>query len=561
MSKIITQTEEQIKNIVANATDKAIACGELPNAPVPMFTVQIPSDRNHGDYSVNAAMTGARSFKMPPQKIAEIMVKHFDFNDTFIESTQIAGGFINFKIKDRFYAAMLEDISENGENYGKSDLYNGKKVLVEFVSANPTGPMHIGNARGGALGDGIASLLSMTGYETHREFYINDSGNQMEKLANSLNVRYLQLFDESIEMPEDAYHGEDITEHAKNFERNYGDKFVKANEDERKNALVDYALPINIQTLHDDLLAYRIKYDLWFRESTVHKSGDVERVIQLLKESGYTYESEGALWFKATDFGCEKDFVLVRSNGIPTYVVPDIAYHYNKLVVRGFDLCINVLGADHHGYISRLSTSLKALGYGEDRLRFMIYQMVRLVRDGVTVKASKRTGGAITLATLLDEVPVDAARFFFNMREPNTHFDFDLDLAIEQSADNPVFYVQYAHARICSIIRNLASENIEKKNLTIEELSVLTTPEEKELIRHLGAYSGEIIKGANELNPSVITRYTLELAAKFHKFYNSCRVKGETDEILYPRLYLCDAVKSVLKNALSLLKIDAPEAM
>ena len=334
-------------------------------------------------------------------------------------------------------------------------------MLVEFVSANPTGPMHIGNARGGALGDCLASVLETAGYYTEREFYINDAGNQINKFALSLDLRYRQLFGDGIEMPEDSYHGEDIINHAKAFAEIHGDEYINKSEEERRKALVDFALPKNIQGLKDDLAKYRIHYDTWFNESTLHKNGETARIIELLKQSGHTYMQEDALWFKATDFGCDKDFVLVRANGVPTYVVPDIAYHYNKLMVRKFDKAIDVLGADHHGYVPRLKAALTALGVDADRLDAVLMQMVRLVRDGEVIKASKRSGKAITLVTLLDEVPIDAARFFFNLREPNSHFDFDLDLVVNESNLNPVYYVQYAYARICSIFRNLKAEDIE----------------------------------------------------------------------------------------------------
>lgn len=562
MSNIIFMTEDQIKSVVKSAFDKAITAGELNDCQYRDFAVEIPADRNHGDYSVNAAMVNAKTFSLPPRKIAEILCANMDFSNTFIEKSDIAGpGFINFFVSNSFYGSILKDVEEKGEKYGNSNFGEGKKVMVEFVSANPTGPMHIGNARGGALGDVLSSVLDAAGFHAHREFYVNDAGNQIEKFAVSLNARYLQLYKEGIEIPEDAYHGQDIIDHAKNFAEINGDKFVDADEKTRKDALVDYALPINVKRLHDDLETYRITYDHWFMESTVHNNGEVARVIELLKQSGYTYEQEGALWFKATDFGAEKDYVLVRANGFPTYIVPDIAYHYNKLVTRNFDKAINVLGADHHGYAPRLKFALRAIGIDDNRLEFVLMQMVRLIRDGEVIKASKRTGKSITLSTLLEEVPIDAARFFFNMREANSHFDFDLDLAVEQSSDNPVYYVQYAHARICSILKNLESEGITQKKLDIDALNILTASEEKELIRHIGALTGDIVLSAKENNPAIITKYSVELATKFHKFYNACRVKGENEDILQARLFLCLCVKTVLSNVLSLLKITAPETM
>jgi arginyl-tRNA synthetase len=494
--------------------------------------------------------------------IAEAIIGNANFDGSYIKSAEIAGpGFINFFLKEDYYSDIVKDVIEKKGDYGKSDYGRGKRVLVEFVSANPTGPMHIGNARGGALGDCLASVLEAAGYYTEREFYINDAGNQINKFGLSLDLRYLQLYKEGIEMPEDSYHGEDIINHAKAFAHIHGDSFVEKSEEERRKALVDFALPKNIEGLERDLGKYRITYDTWFKESTLHKNGETARIIELLKQSGHTYETEGALWFKATDFGCDKDFVLVRANGVPTYVVPDIAYHYNKLVTRGFDKAIDVLGADHHGYVPRLKGALTALGVDADKLDVVLMQMVRLVRDGEVIKASKRSGKAITLVTLLDEVPIDAARFFFNLREPNSHFDFDLDLAVNESNSNPVYYVQYAYARICSIIRNLEAEGVTLRKCKTAELNKLTAPEEKELILHIAGLTGEIIASAKAYDPAKITHYVEELATKFHKFYSACRVKGEDEALMMARLNLCSATATVIKNVLDLLKIEAPEKM
>ncbi|MBP3600139.1 MAG: arginine--tRNA ligase [Clostridia bacterium] len=562
MSLIVGNAKEQIKNVIIGAVEKAMSEGTLENAELTAFNVEVPSNREHGDYAVNAAMVWAKLFHKAPRQIAEIIIANCDFDNTYIKSCEIAGpGFINFFLSDSYYADIITDVENKGEDYGKSNYGEGKRVLVEFVSANPTGPMHIGNARGGALGDCLAAVLSAAGYYTEREFYINDAGNQINKFGLSLDLRYLQLFKDGIEMPEDSYHGEDIIAHAKAFAEIHGDSFVEKSEEERRAALVEFALPKNIEGLERDLLKYRIKYDTWFKESTLHASGETKRIIELLKESGYTYEEEGALWFKATEFGCDKDFVLVRANGVPTYVVPDIAYHYNKLVTRNFDKAIDILGADHHGYVPRLKGALTALGVDADRLDVVLMQMVRLVRDGEVIKASKRSGKAITLVTLLDEVPIDAARFFFNLREPNSHFDFDLDLAVNESNSNPVYYVQYAYARICSIIRNLASEGIEKRACTTEELEKLTAAEERELIVHIAALTDEIIVSAKAYDPAKITHYVEELATKFHKFYAACRVKVEDEALMQARLSLCSATATVIKNVLTLMKIDAPEKM
>ncbi len=562
MSVLVAKAKEQIKTAIINAAEKAMNDGVLERAELTAFNVEVPSNREHGDYAVNAAMVWARLFHKAPRQIAEIIIANCDFENTYIKSSEIAGpGFINLFLNDSYYADIVADVETKGEDYGKSNYGEGKRVLVEFVSANPTGPMHIGNARGGALGDCLAAVMSAAGYYTEREFYINDAGNQINKFGLSLDLRYLQLFKDGIEMPEDSYHGEDIVAHAKAFAELHGDSFVERSEEERRAALVEFALPQNIEGLERDLGKYRIKYDTWFKESTLHNNGETKRIIELLKESGYTYSQEGALWFKATEFGCDKDFVLVRANGVPTYVVPDIAYHYNKLVTRKFDKAIDILGADHHGYVPRLKGALTALGVDADRLDVVLMQMVRLVRDGEVIKASKRSGKAITLVTLLDVVPIDAARFFFNLREPNSHFDFDLDLAVNQSNSNPVYYVQYAYARICSIIRNLAGEGIEKRTCTVDELSMLNAPEERELIVHIAALTDEIILSAKAYDPAKITHYVEELATKFHKFYAACRVKVEDEALMQARLTLCGATATVIKNVLTLMKIDSPEKM
>lgn len=562
MSVIVSKTKDEIKNIIKNAATTAMKDGSLPQAELCDFAIEVPANRSHGDYAVNAAMVWSKLFRKAPRMIAEDILSHANFSDSYIEKYEIAGpGFINLFLKQDYYADIVADVIDKKENYGRSNYGEGKRVLVEFVSANPTGPMHIGNARGGALGDCLAAVIDAAGYYTEREFYINDAGNQINKFGLSLDLRYLGLYKDGIEMPEDSYHGEDIIAHAKAFAEIYGDSFVEKDEQTRRKALVEFALPKNIEGLERDLAKYRIKYDTWFKESTLHNNGETKRIIELLKQSGYTYENEGALWFKATQFGCDKDFVLVRANGVPTYVVPDIAYHYNKLVTRNFDKAIDILGADHHGYVPRLKAALTALGVDASRLDVVLMQMVRLVRDGEVIKASKRSGKAITLVTLLDEVPIDAARFFFNLREPNSHFDFDLDLAVNQSNSNPVYYVQYAYARICSIIRNLETEGIKPVNCTKEQLLLLNSQDEKELILHIAALTDEIIASAKSYDPTKMTHYVEELATKFHKFYSSCRVKGEDEDLMQARISLCTATATAIKNVLTLMKIDAPEKM
>lgn len=563
MSKIVKKTEIELKNIIEQAVKKAVSNGALPEAEMPQFNIEKPANKDNGDYSTNVAMAGARAFKKAPRMIAEAIASCIDLDGTAFERVEIAGpGFMNFFLSQQFYSNVLKDVFSCGKDYGKSDYGQGKRVLVEFVSANPTGPMHIGNARGGAIGDCLASVLDWAGFSVNREFYVNDAGNQIEKFATSLEVRYLQHYEPSVELPEDAYHGQDIVEHAENFIKEYGDKYVNADSKERRKALVDFALPKNIAGLERDLGRYRIIYDKWFRESTLHNDGSVQRVIDALKEKGVTYEQDGALWFKASEYGNDKDIVLVRANGLPTYIVPDIAYHYNKLVTRGYDKAIDVLGADHHGYVPRMKAALTALGLDASRLDCVIMQMVRLVREGETIKLSKRSGKAITLNTLIDEVPLDAARFFFNLREPNSHFDFDLELAAKQSSENPVYYVQYAHARICSIIKKAQEQGVELKTPSDDELALLNSKEEKDLIRHLSLLTDEIVSAAKSYDPAKITHYVIELATLFHKFYNAQRVMLDDNEgLMQARLFLCKAVKDTIYNILTMLKITAPEVM
>ena len=562
MSKMVKEVENKLYEAIENAVKSAIENGDLPQADIPKFIIEKPADKKNGDISSNIAMAGARAFHGAPRMIAEAIVKNFNLDGGYIDGCEIAGpGFINFYLSDKYYSDVLKDIVASGDSYGRSDYGEGKRILVEFVSANPTGPMHIGNARGGAIGDCLASVLDAAGYDVQREFYVNDAGNQIEKFATSLEVRYLQECGKDVELPEDAYHGEDITVHARNFFSEVGDKYAECDSQERRDALVAYALPKNIAGLEADLGKYRIKYDKWFRESTLHKDGSVQKVIEALKEKGVTYEQDGALWFKASEFGNDKDIVLIRANGIPTYIVPDIAYHYNKLVTRGYDKAIDVLGADHHGYIPRMKAALTALGLDADRLDIVIMQMVRLVRNGETIKLSKRSGKAITLNTLLEEIPIDAARFFFNLREPNSHFDFDLELAAKQSSENPVYYVQYAHARICSIIKKAAEEGIEVVTPSAKALNRLNSDEERDLISHLAGLTDEIIGAAKNYDPAKITHYVIDLATLFHKFYNAHRVVSDDKELTEARLFLCTAVKNTIKNILVMLKVDVPEAM
>ncbi|MBW7571603.1 arginine--tRNA ligase [Caproiciproducens faecalis] len=564
MSKIVLQATSELKNAILRSVEKAQAGGDLPQGEMPPFAIEVPADRSHGDWATNAAMVSAKAFRLAPRKIAQLITDHIVLEGTFFDRFEIAGpGFINFFLNQRFYSEILKDIAQSGASYGRSDFGKKEKVMVEFVSANPTGPMHMGNARGGALGDSLASVLDAAGYDVWREFYVNDAGNQIEKFGSSLAVRYLQIFqgEDAVEFPEDGYHGEDIRERASEFAQEHGDSYVDADPEELKKALVDFALPKNIARMKDDLKKYGIVYDEWFLESRLHNDGELEETIQILTEKGLTYEKDGAIWYRATDFGAEKDEVLVRQNGNPTYFAADIAYHRNKFAKRGFNRCIDVWGADHHGHVARMKGAMDAIGLDGSKLDVVLIQLVRLVKGGEVVRMSKRTGKAIQLADLLEEVPVDAARFHFNMREANSQMDFDLDLAVQQDAQNPVYYVQYARARICSIFKALAAEGITPRDCTDEELALLTAPEEIELIRHLSAFTGEIVAAAQDYDPARITRYVITLATLFHKFYNACRVKGENESLTAARMFLCSAVSTVICNVLSMFKISAPESM
>lgn len=559
----ISAASQAAHTLIVEALGRLVADGTFPAEPLPDFIIEIPADRSHGDFAANVAMVCAKPLHMAPRKIAEAIASALDLQDSPFAKVEIAGpGFMNFYLADGWYSGVVQNVIAEGSDYGKTNSGEGKRVLVEFVSANPTGPMHVGNARGGAIGDCLSSVLEAAGYNTEREFYINDAGNQIEKFATSLEVRYLQACGQDIEMPEDAYQGADITAHATAFFAENGNKYENADRKERRDALVAFALPKNIQGLKNDLGQYRIQYNTWFPESTLHADGSVAKIIEQLKASGYTYEKEGALWFKAEELGADKDFVIVRSNGIPTYVVPDIAYHYNKLVTRNFDRAIDILGADHHGYVPRLKAALTALGVDASRLTVVLMQMVAVMRDGKPVKQSKRSGKALTLVTLLEDIPVDAARFFFNLREANSHFEFDLDLAVEKSSSNPVYYVQYAHARICSLLRNLTDAGIAIPQTESVTLELLNSLPERELIRELALLPAEIDTAAKLLDPSRLTKYSVELAALFHKFYDACKVRdAETEQLRDARIVLCKAVLQVLGNVLALLKVTAPEKM
>lgn len=590
MADCIKAASETLYQMILDGLGRLVAKQEVPAVPLPSFRVEIPADKSHGDFAANVAMVSAKAFRMAPRAIAEKLLDAMVLEGTIFERAEIAGpGFMNFFLKQEWFAGVVDTVLTEQENYGRTQTGAGKRALVEFVSANPTGPMHVGNARGGAMGDSLAEILSWTGWDVQREFYVNDAGNQIEKFGKSLSLRYMQICSEAgqavcakgleqerfcqeiygedgnrpgFDMPEDAYRGVDIIEHAKNYYDQHGKALCALPEEQRKSALVAYALPLNVAGLERDLKKYRIVYDNWFRESTLHSNGKVQWVVDELTKRGFTYTKEDAVWFKATEFGADKDFVLVRANGIPTYVVPDIAYHYDKLMTRKFDKAIDILGADHHGYVPRLKAALTALGADASRLDVVLMQMVMLMRNGEVVKLSKRSGKAITLVTLLDEIPLDAARFFFNTREANSHFEFDLDLAVEKSSQNPVYYVQYAHARICSLLRAMQEEGLTLAQCSRRHLSLLTNPQELELIRHLAALPSELDAAAKQYDPSKVTKYATELATLFHRFYDGCSIKyAESPELKQGRLLLCEAARQAIANTLHILKIDSPEKM
>lgn len=580
MSVIVKQAVTEIRRAIMDAAGRAVADGVFPETPLGDFVIEVPANRANGDYSSNAAMAWARDLHKAPREIASLLVERLVLADTFADRCEIAGpGFLNFYLSDSFNACVIEDILEKGGDYGRSDYGSGKKINVEFVSANPTGPMHMGNARGGALGDCLAAVLDFAGYDVEREFYVNDAGNQIAKFGLSLDVRYRQLFlgENAVELPEDSYHGDDIIERAKEFAEIHGDSYLNEPEDVRRKALIDFALPENIKLMKANMDKYRIVYDTWFLESTLHNDGELAETIGILKDKGLTYEKDGALWYKNREVLAArlknegksekdieklelKDEVLIRQNGNPTYFAADIAYHRNKFK-RGFDKAIDVWGADHHGHVARMKGALDAVGYDGNRLDVVLMQLVNLTKDGEVVRMSKRSGKSITLSDLLDEIPIDAVRFLFNIREPGSQMEFDLGLAVSQNSENPVYYCQYAHARICSIFRKLEEEGRAYSKPQFADIMLLKESEEKELIKHLSAFTDQIVVSAKNYDPARITRYAVDLATLFHKFYNACRVNCDDEALRNARLSLCLCVKTVLANILNMFKITVPEKM
>ena len=564
MMNPIDETKQLLSGLVAEACRAAVAAGELPDVPFDAPAAETPKDAQNGDLSSTFALAMSKAMRMPPRKIAETVVARMDLSGTVFDKVWIAGpGFINVTFGPGWYASVLGEIEEAGMQFGRLDIGRGKRVMVEFVSANPTGPMHLGNARGGVLGDTLASVFERAGYDVWREFYVNDAGNQVALFGDSLLCRLKQhiLGEDAVEFPEDGYHGDDIRALAAAFAEEKGKDVLDTPEAELKAALVAFGLERNIARMQADLARYNVKYDMWFRESTLHESGAVAETIEILRKAGALYEKEGAVWFRATDYGCDKDEVMVKQNGFYTYYAVDIAYHRNKFLVRGFDEVVDALGADHHGHTIRFQASMKAIGVKPGSLRFMLFQLVNLMRNGEAVRMSKRTGKAITLSNLLDEISVDAARFFFNYRQPDTHLDFDLDLAVKEENENPVFYIQYAHARICSLIRMLAGEGISVPAAGVIDAAKFETAEEKALIRRLAMLPEEIRFAARDLDPTRLARYAVDLAAAFHTFYNACRIRGEEKDVMLARLKLADCTRETIANVLGMMKVNAPDHM
>ena len=582
MANLIQTARDQVAELTQKAYEKAAAQGLLPQGETIRGTVEVPKDSRNGDFASSFAMAGAKALKMAPRAIAQIILDNLELEGTLFQRAEIAGpGFLNFFYSPNWYQQVLGAVEADPAGYGSSDVGHGQKVMVEFVSANPTGPMHMGNARGGVLGDTLASVLQAAGADVWREFYVNDAGNQIEKFASSLEARYLQIIlgEEAVPFPEDGYHGDDIKELARAFYEQYGEQYKDADVKSRHEALAKFGLERNIPKMKSDLQRYKIEYDQWFFESSLHDSGYVADTVDKLTALGWTYEKEGALWLATSRILEEtyrkagksekdiakldlKDDVLRRANGFYTYFAADIAYHRNKFEERHFDKVINVWGADHHGHVARLQAALDGLGLdGSNRLVIVLMQLVNLLQDGKPVRMSKRTGKAIALHYLLDEISVDAARYYFNNRASTSPLDFDLDLAVRQDSDNHVYYVQYAHARICSLIANLAAEGVQVPACADVDAALLSTEEERGLIKTLAQYPNEIAQAAQHYDPSRINRYLTGLAGDFHRFYNACRIKGEEPQVQAARLKLAHTVRLVLANGLGLLGVTAPEKM
>ena len=581
MINMIQNAKDQAAGLAMKAYRAAVADGTLPAAEVKTAPVEIPKDTANGDFTTTFALAASKALRSNPRLIAQTLLDHMDLEGTYFSSAEIAGpGFLNFRLNDTWYEGVMSAVESEGEAYGTSDALKGQKIMVEFVSANPTGPMHMGNARGGVLGDTLAAVLAASGADVSREFYVNDAGHQIDKFAHSIEARYLQLIkgEDAVPFPEDGYQGGDIKDLAQAYYDAHGEALVDVPAEERQAKLAEFGLSVNLPKMKTDLQRYKIEYDTWFYESTLHESGYVAETVGLLTQGGWTYEKDGAVWLRTADILREnlrkagkkekdiekldlKDDVLRRANGFYTYFAADIAYHRNKFAVRGFDKVINIWGADHHGHVARLKGALDALGLnGTERLDIVLMQLVKLLRDGEVVRMSKRTGKAISLSDLLDEVSVDAARWYFNAK-PDTQMEFDLGLAVREDSENPIYYVEYAHARICSLLRAMEGEGVTVGRQADVEMSLLSGETEKALIKQLSQFCEEVRLAARDYDPSHINRYLQELAACFHRFYGACRIKGEEPKVMAARLKLADDTRVVLRNGLKLIGVDAPEKM
>lgn len=567
MTYIREKIENKLKQAAADAVKSAVSAGAFQIEHQPDVQLEVPREAKFGDYSTNVAMQLPKEAHMAPRKIAEAITEQLKADDNLkgiVSKVDIAGpGFINFTLDPAWHYDVIGEVESMGKDYGRTEGHKGLTYNLEFVSANPTGPMHIGNARGGAIGDVLAEIAAWTGYDVTREFYVNDAGNQIAKFGDSLDARFKQAMGLDVPFPEDGYQGKDIMERVQEYIADQGRKdqvvgLLDEDDDTRKRKLIDFALNVNLNQMHTDMAKYGVHYDVWFSEQSMYDDGEIERALKLLKDKGATYEKDGATWFKTTDYGCEKDDVLIRQNGLPTYFMGDIAYHLNKLQTRKFDRAVNVWGADHHGHIARLKAAIRAAGEDDSRLHVVTMQLVRLIKDGEPIRMSKRQGKAIGLSELLTMVGTDAARVFFNLRSPDSHFDFDLDLAIQESNENPVFYMQYAHARICSILRQLGGEvDLDAP----ADLSLLTHPKEMELLEVMSDLPNTIVQAERKNDPSRMVHYGQELASAFHGFYNDCRVRVDDAKLMHARLKLILATRQVLENVLGILGVSAPESM
>ena len=578
MINMVQNAKDQAAALAMAAYQAAVADGTLPAAEVKTAPVEIPKDTANGDFTTTFALAASKALRQPPRGIAQALLDHMDLAGSYFASAEIAGpGFLNFRLGDGWYAGVCEAVEAEGAEYGTGDGLKGQKIMVEFVSANPTGPMHMGNARGGVLGDTLASVLAACGADVTREFYVNDAGHQIDKFAHSIDARYRQLIqgEDAVAFPEDGYQGEDIRDLAKAYYEQNGDALLSAPEEERLEKLAQFGLSVNLPKMKSDLERYKIRYDNWFYESSLHESGYVAETVELLAARGWTYEKDGALWLRTADILRDhyrragkkeadiekldlKDDVLRRANGFYTYFAADIAYHRNKFAVRGFDRVINVWGADHHGHVARLKGALDAIGLDGDKLDIVLMQLVKLLRDGEVVRMSKRTGKAISLSDLLDEVSVDAARWYFNAK-PETQMEFDLGLAVREDSENPIYYVEYAHARICSLLRALGEEGVSVPGRA--DVSLLTGETERALMKQIAQFCEAVRLAARDYDPSYINRYLQELAGCFHRFYTACRIRGEEAAVRDARLKLADDTRVVLRNGLKLIGVDAPEKM